>query len=58
MIITSYGVIVLPLIVWVGVLTAKSRKSACKEIRRNMFGISYPAMRSRHEVCIETYAVI
>lgn len=53
MIITSYGLIVFQLAIWIGVVTAKSRKAADRKYGKDMLGFSYLAMPTRHEVCIE-----
>ena len=58
MIITSYGLIIFQLVIWIGVVAAKSRKAAKRKYGVDMFGISYPAIPTRHEAHIETYAVI
>ena len=53
MIITSYGLIIFQLVIWIGVVAAKSRKAAKRKYGVDMFGISYPAIPTRHEAHIE-----
>ena len=53
MIITSYGLIIFQLVVWIGVVAAKSRKSGDEKYGKDMLGFSYPSIPTRHEVCIE-----
>ena len=56
MIITSYGLIVFQLVVWIGIAAAKSRKSA-ERYGMDMLGFAYPAIQTRHEVPGETLTV-
>ena len=49
MIITIYGLIVFPFVVWIGVIVSKSRKSA-ERYGTDMLGFAYPAIPTRHEV--------
>ena len=53
MIITSYGLIVFQLVIGIGVVTAKSRKAADEKYGKDLLGFAYPAITTRHEVCIE-----
>lgn len=50
MIITSYGLIIFQLVVWIGVVAAKSRKSGDEKYGKDMLGFAYPAIPTRHEV--------
>ena len=50
MIITSYGLIVFQLVIWIGVKTAKSRKSVDEKYGVDMLGFAYQAMPTRHDV--------
>ena len=50
MIITSYGLIVFQLVIWIGVTAAKSRKSADEKYGVDMLGFAYQAIPTRHEV--------
>lgn len=50
MIITSYGLIIFQRVIWIGVVTAKSRKSADEKYGVYMLGFAYQAMPTRHEV--------
>lgn len=49
MIITSYGLIVFQLVLWLGIAAAKSRKSA-ERYGVDMLGFAYTAIPTRHEV--------
>lgn len=57
MIITAYGLIVFQLVIWIGVVAAKSRKSA-EGYGHDMLGFTYPAMPTRHEVPGKTLPAI
>ena len=57
MIITAYGLIVFQLVIWIGVVAAKSRKSGDEKYSVDMFGISYPAIPTRHEAPRKTFPV-
>ena len=57
MIITSYGLIVFQLVVWIGVVFSKSRKSADEKYGVDMLGFTYPAIPTRHEVPRKTFPV-
>lgn len=57
MIITSYGLIIFQLVVWIGVTFSKSRKSAGEKYGIDMLGFAYPAIPTRHEVPSKTLAV-
>ena len=57
MIITSYGLIVFQLVVWIGVIFSKSSEAAKRKYGVDMFGISYPAIPTRHEVPRKTFPV-
>ena len=57
MIITSYGLIVFQLVVWIGVTFSKSRKSADEKYGVDMLGFAYPAIPTRHEVPRKTFPV-
>lgn len=50
MIITSYGLIIFQLAIWIGVVAAKSRKSGAEKYSVDMLGFSYPAIPTRHDV--------
>lgn len=50
MIITSYGLIVFQLVIWIGVTTAKPGKAAGEKYGVDMLGFAYPAIPTRHEV--------
>ena len=50
MIITSYGLIVFQLVIWIGVTTAKPRKAADRKYGVDMLGFAYPAIPTRHDV--------
>ena len=57
MIITTYGLIIFPLVVWIGVIVSKTSKSADR-YGMDMFGFAYPAIPSRHEIPGKTFPVI
>ena len=57
MIITSYGLIVFQLVIWIGVTFSKSSEAAKRKYGVDMFGISYPAIPTRHEVPRKTFPV-
>ena len=57
MIITSYGLIVFQLVVWIGVAFSKSSEAADEKYCNDMLGFAYPAIPTRHEVPRETLAV-
>ena len=50
MIITSYGLIVFQLGIWIGVVAAKSRKSGDEKYGVDLLGFAYPAILTRHDV--------
>lgn len=50
MIITSYGLIIFQLAIWIGVVVAKSRKSGAEKYGVDMLGFSYLAIPTRHDV--------
>lgn len=49
MIITAYGLIIFPLVVWIGVIVSKTGKEA-ERYGEDMLGFAYPAIPTRHEV--------
>lgn len=49
MIITAYGLIIFPLVIWIGVIVSKTSKEA-KRYGMDMLVFAYPAIPSRHEV--------
>lgn len=49
MIITTYGLIIFPLVVWIGVIVSKTSKAA-ERYGTDMLGFAYPAIPTRHEV--------
>lgn len=57
MIITTYGLIIFPLVVWIGVIVLQISKSA-ERYGMDMLGFAYPAIPSRHEVPGKTFPVI
>lgn len=57
MIITAYGLIVFHLVAWIGVIAAKSRKSA-ERYGHDMLGFAYPAIPTRHEVPGKTFHAV
>ena len=50
MIITSYGLIVFQLVIWIGVTFSKSSEAADRKYGVDMLGFAYKAMPTRHEV--------
>ena len=50
MIITSYGLIVFQLVIWIGVVAAKSRKAEKRKYGVDMLGFAYQAIPTRHDV--------
>ena len=50
MIITSYGLIVFQLVIWIGVTFSKSSEAADRKYGVDMLGFAYQAMPTRHEV--------
>ncbi len=50
MIITTYGLIVFQLVIWIGIASAKSRKSGDEKYGIDMLGFAYPAIPTRHDV--------
>ena len=50
MIITSYGLIVFQLVVWIGVIFSKSSEAAKMKYVKDMLGFAYQAIPTRHEV--------
>lgn len=57
MIITTYGLIIFPLVVWIGVIVLQISKSE-ERYGMDMLGFAYPAIPSRHEVPGKTFPVI
>lgn len=57
MIITEYGLIVFQLVIWIGVITVKYRKSA-ERYGHDMLGFSYLAIPTRHEVPRKTFHAV
>lgn len=57
MIITSYGLIIFPLVVWIGVIVSKTSKSA-ERYGHDMLGFSYLAIPTRHEVPRKTFHAV
>ena len=57
MIITSYGLIVFQLVVWIGVIFSKSSEAAKMKYGKDMLGFAYPAIPTRHEVPRKTSPV-
>lgn len=55
MIITSYGLIIFQLVLWIGVVTAESRKAADRKYGNDMLGFAYQAIPTRHEVPNKPY---
>lgn len=49
MIITSYGLIVFHLVIWIGVVAANSRKSGDEKYGADLLGFAYPAIPTRHD---------
>lgn len=58
MIITSYGLIIFQLVVWIGIASTKSSRAADRKYGADMLGFAYPAIWTRHEVPRETLAVM
>ena len=50
MIITSYGLIVFQLVVWIGVIFSKSSEAANRKYSVDMLGFAYQAIPTRHDV--------
>ena len=50
MIITSYGLIVFQLVVWIGVTFSESSEAADRKYGVDMLGFAYPAIPTRHDV--------
>lgn len=50
MIITSYGLIVFQLAIWIGVIFSKSSEAANRKYGKDLLGFSYQAIPTRHEV--------
>ena len=50
MIITSYGLIVFQLVIWIGVTFSKSSEAADRKYGVDMLGFAYQAMPTMHEV--------
>ena len=50
MIITSYGLIVFQLVIWIGVTFSKSSEAADGKYGVDMLGFAYQATPTRHEV--------
>ena len=57
MIITSYGLIVFQLVVWIGVIFSKSSEAAKRKYGVDMLGFAYQAIPTRHEVPRKTSPV-
>lgn len=57
MIITTYGLIIFPLVVWIGVIVLQISKSA-ERYGMDMLGFAYPAIPSRHEVPGKTFHAV
>ena len=57
MIITSYGLIVFQLVIWIGVTFSKSSEAADRKYGVDMLGFAYPAIPTRHEVPRKTFPV-
>ena len=57
MIITSYGLIVFQLVVWIGVIFSKSSEAAKMKYGKYMLGFAYPDIQTRHEVPRKTSPV-
>ncbi len=59
MIITTYGLIVFHLAIWIGIeIFMKSRKSVDRKYGVDMLGFAYPAIPSRHEVPGKTFHAV
>ena len=50
MIITSYGLIVFQLVIWIGVTFSKSSEAAKRENGTDMLVFAYQAISTRHDV--------
>lgn len=50
MIITSYGLIVFQLVIWIRVAFSKSGEAANRKYGTDMLGFAYQAMPTRHDV--------
>ena len=57
MIITSYGLVVFQLVIWIGVTFSKSSEAADRKYGVDMLGFAYPAIPTRHEVPRKTFPV-
>ena len=57
MIITSYGLIVFQLVIWIGVTFSKSSEAAKMKYGKDMLGFAYQAIPTRHEVPRKTFPV-
>ena len=57
MIITSYGLIVFQLVIWIGVTFSKSSEAADRKYGVDMLGFAYQAIPTRHEVTRKTSPV-
>ena len=57
MIITSYGLIVFQLVVWIGAIFSKSSEAAKMKYGKDMLGFAYQAIPTRHEVPRKTFPV-
>ena len=57
MIITSYGLIIFQLVVWIGVIFSKPSEAADEKYGVDMLGFAYPAIPTRHEVPRKTSPV-
>ena len=55
MIITSYGLIVFQLVIWIGVTFSKSSEAADGKYGVDMLGFSYNAIPARHEAHEKPY---
>ena len=49
MIITAYGLIVFQLVIWIGIVAAKSRKSGDEKYGADLLGFAYSAIPTRHD---------
>ena len=50
MIITSYGLIVFQLVIWIGVTFSKPSEAAKRKYGVDMLGFTYQAIPTRHDV--------
>ena len=50
MIISSYGLIIFQLVVWIGVIFSKSSEAAKRENGTDMLVFAYQAIPTRHDV--------